>query len=124
MKTSIYIDREDVRKTEEQEKFTWTINVISNIGITSDELEIPENVEELSVEFRKNMRALLQKFDVKIVDEHDGNIKIYVEDNLIAEWHKPQYILRTDLSAIEPSKRLFVEMITDHWSVFDGEDNE
>ena len=119
MKNSIYIDREDVKSTEEQEKFSWIINTISNIGIV-EELQIPENVEDLSVEFRKNMRGLLQKFDIKIVDERDGNIKIYVEDNLIGEWHKPQYILHTDRSAIEPSKRLFVEMILDHWSVFDG----
>lgn len=123
MKNSIYIDREDVKSTEEQEKFSWIINTISNIGI-AEELEIPENVEDLSVEFRKNMRGLLQKFDIKIIDEHDGNVKIYVEDNLIGEWHKPQYILRTDLSAIEPSKKLFVEMVLDHWSVFDGEQNE
>ena len=124
MKTSIYIDREDFKKVEEQEKFTWTIKIISSIGITTEELEIPENVEDLTVEFRKNMRGLLQKYDIKIVDEHDGNLKIYVEDNLIGEWHKPQYILRTDLSAIEPSKRLYTEMILDHWSVFDGENNE
>jgi hypothetical protein len=122
-KLSIYIDREDARKVEEEERDTFIKGVLTSIGIPLDDVwpgERLENVEQ-KIEFQKRM----EEFELDILNDGDHGVKIYVGDELIAEWFRPQFVMHTDRRARRPSKRLFYEMTIRFWSMFEeGEEDE
>ena len=81
---SIYIDREDFSKVEEEERDSFIKGVLTQIGIPLEKVwpeERLENVEQ-KIEFRK----LMASFDVDILDDGDRGVKIYVDNGVIAEW--------------------------------------
>jgi hypothetical protein len=63
-------------------------------------------------------------YHVDILDDGDRGVKIYVDNDVIAEWKKPKYILRTNPKARRPVDRLFYEMIISFWSMFEGDNDE
>lgn len=121
----ILVDREDVQKITSEEQFNFIINILANIGLPEEQLEIFLN-QEFSVEQKIKFRKLCETFDISVIDDLEGGVKIYVISNhertMIAEWYKPKYVLRINSEELDRSKKFFVELHTSWWSVFDGQD--
>lgn len=113
---------ENTRQVEDEEKSRFVRDVLNSLGIDIE--GIWDEDGNLSIENKIKLRKLLSTFNIDIVAEPGGNLQIYHENTyLIGEWKKPQYVLKKDLSQKDPRKRLYVEMRTNYWSVFE-ENNE
>ena len=123
MEYSVYINREDAAKAENQELNSFVRAIIDEIGIDVD--EIWDEEEELNVNSKAKLRDLLSKYDIEIIHDGDRGYQIYFEDTIVGEWFKPRFILRKDLSARRISQRVYYEMIVKFTSPFESdEDNE
>ena len=129
MKTSILANREDVRKVEAEAQHDFIFFVLESLEIPTDILEecFPETgLDDFGVEQKIKLRKYLRQFDVHIIHDGDGGIKIYVDRDVVAEWKKCIFSLREDRSAIDPNDRLYVEVHINYWTIFDNieEDGE
>ncbi len=114
--STIYIDKEDAKIVEEQERNIFIKSVLSEMGIPLDELW-PE--DELNIEQKAKLRDFLAHVGVDILDDRDRGMQIFAEGKMVAEWFKPTFILREDASVVNRNKRFFFEMKTKCWSVFE-----
>lgn len=121
MQVSIYIDREDHKSIEEEERNLFLRGVLEEVGVPVDDIW-PEL--ELTVEQKVEMRDLLTKLDIDIIADNDRGYKIYHEDSLLAEWFKPRFILREDKGAKVFSSKLYYEMVIKTWSIFEQEESD
>lgn len=109
---------ENTRKIEDEEKAQFVMNVISSMGIPTE--DILNDNSELSIENKIKLRNLLATYNVNVIDSSDGELQIYVDNEIVAHWKKPTYILKRDLSAHDPKKKLFLEMKINFWSIFEN----
>lgn len=116
---TLYVNREDFRQVEEEERNNYLLKILENIGVPVEGL-----FENNSIKNRIKLKELLSKYKVTVVLESSGDMDIYYESDLIAKWFKPRYILRQDHSEPDPSKKLFFEMILDYVSVWDETQEE
>lgn len=124
MKGTILLNyNEDTRQVEEEEKArflrgileacfdnTEAGNQIAAIWNTDGVLSAPQKVK---------LRGILATYGLQVIDDLDGHMQIYLENELIAEWFKCTYKLKRDLRVIDPHKRVYLEMNVNCWSVFD-----
>lgn len=78
----------------------------------------------LGVEQMVKLRDLLSKLELEIIDDGDRGTKIYNNETLLGEWKKPRFVLRTDNAARTFAKKLYYEMITDTWTIFEEKKND
>jgi len=116
---SIYLDREDAKKVENEESNIFVRSILEKIGVPLKDIW-PEI--ELNVKQKVLLRDLLIKLDIEIINNFDREYEIYCGDNLLAKWSKPKFILREDKKARNPNKRFYYEMVINTWSVFDQEE--
>lgn len=123
MKTSILVDREDVRKVEAQEQYLFVQNVLAQMELPLEEC-FPESneLEDFTIEHKLHLRKILDKFGVLVLDDRDGGVKIYVEKDLIAEWKKCRFELREDPGEIDPRKKLYAVIYIDYWTMFEEQE--
>jgi hypothetical protein len=100
---------------EEQGRFVYSI--LSAFGVPLDDWQ----GGELSNEQHIHLRSVLRSYQIEVINDLDGGVKIYCEGELIGEFHKPRYILRKDAKQVDPTKRLYLEMITNTWSILETE---
>ncbi len=116
MEYSILLDKHENTKSvevEEQNKFILSI---------VEQLEIPYewNGEPTLTIFDKiKLRKVLSQYNISIIDNNAGEVKVYLEQQLIATWHKAFFCLREDRSQIDPEKRIYMEMKCKCNSVFE-----
>jgi hypothetical protein len=110
---------ENTKQVEEEEKSIFVRSILEHLGLPIHDIWNDEHID-LSIEERIKLRGILSSFDVSIINEGDGNLKIYVDKETIGEWKKPTYVLKRDYSQIDPKKFLFLEMHTEFWSVFEN----
>jgi hypothetical protein len=118
MKAVIYVDRDDYKTIEDEERNKFVKGVLAQIGIPLDEVW-PDT--SLTTEQKVALRHLLGKYDVFLAGK-EGNTEIYVSGELVGQWKKPRYRLRIDDSEIDPAKKTFLEMTIECSSVFDEDD--
>ena len=107
MQYTVLLDRgENVRKVETEEQSRFIFSVMESLHIPFEW----EPDKEMTALDKINIKKLLAEYNITIIDDLDGNVKIYVGMDLIGEWHKPIYCLREDRSQLDPKKRLFLEM--------------
>jgi len=116
MEGSIYINREDARKEETDIRNEFIRGVLEELGLPVDKIW-PEL--DLTVEQKIELRDLLEKTNVEIIDDSDRGYKIYSDRDLIAEWFKPRFILKKDLGARTAKKKLYYEMQIKTWTIFE-----
>lgn len=111
---------ENTRQVEEEEKSAFVKGILDNIGIPMPEVWGEDG--SLSVQGKIKLRSILSTYNVNVIDDKDGELTIYVEKEKVALWKKPTYILKRDFSQIDPKKKLFLEMHTEAWTVFENAD--
>jgi hypothetical protein len=117
----ILCDRDDFRGVEAEMKSLFIRGVLEKIGVPLENIWDNGKIE-LSTEDKIKLRDILRKLDIDIIDDHDGGITINHEKEIIAEWKKSRYELHTDLSEIDPSRKLYIKLFVNYSSVFDSED--
>jgi len=115
--TILLNSNENTRKVEEEEKSNFVRSILTEMGLPLEGIYDENGM--LSYEGKVNLRSLLSKYGVQVIDTYEGEIKIYADRDLVASWNKPKYVLRQDLSELDPTKRLFLEMHINNWSIFE-----
>lgn len=124
---TILVDREDTRIVEGEEKYNFIITILLNLGLPEEEIEAcyPADDEELSVQNKIKLRKLCDSFQISVIDDMDGGLKIYVtsenEKTLVAEWKKCWFMMKINNEELDRSKKIFAELHTSWWSVFEEE---
>lgn len=122
MEYSIYINREDATKVEEEERDIFIRSVLEAIGLEFD--DIWEEGKPLDPETKLKLWSFLNTYEIDIIHDGDRGYKIYIEGEVVGEWFKPRVILKQDNKALKISKRFFYEMIIKYSSLFEEEEVE
>lgn len=116
MQYSILLDKyANLHEVEVEEQTRFVISII-------EALEIPfewNSNEPFSILDKVRLRKILSKNNISVISSSDGEVKIYLERDQIAEWKKPLYMLKEDPSQVDPRKKLFIEMKCDFSSIFE-----
>jgi|ERR1035437_4977862 hypothetical protein len=118
---------ENTHQVEEEEKSRFLREFLENTFESSPDVstqikEIWDVDGPLSAPQKVKMRNILNTYNVMVIDDLDGHMKIYVDNELMAEWLKCSYKLRKDLQVTDPQKRIYLEMHVECWSVFDSQE--
>jgi hypothetical protein len=121
--TSFLVSRNEAKEKARILMYQWVYGILSQIGADFED-SIPENgdPESLTPIQRAKMRKTLEVNKIFISDNKDGEIGIYVEDELIAKWNKPFYKMCLDPSKINPKDKYYTEVEISFGSVFDEEE--
>lgn len=89
--------------------------------LESIEVPIEFNPDEpLTVESKLKLRKDLQVHNIQIIDDLDGGLKVYVQNEKIGEFFKCSYKVKEDLTALDPNKKLFLEMQVNFSTIFEN----
>lgn len=120
MKGTILLNYGDsTRHVEEEEKMRFLKDVLDQMGVPINDFWNTD--EPLSIEQKIKLRAILATYSVQVIDDLDGHLQIYVDDELVGEWNKCTYKLKRDLRQLDPRKQLYLEMTVDFWTIFEDE---
>lgn len=101
--------------SEEQTKFI--LSIVEALGIPFEwDSNVPFGVLETI-----RLRKTLNQYNVGVIDDMEGGTKIYLDNKLVAEWKKTSYMLKEDISQIDPKKKLYIEMKCSFQSMFEEE---
>jgi|SRR5580698_3016018 hypothetical protein len=126
MKGTILLSHdEDTHRVEEEEKARFIRGFLEQCFEGAPEVAAQINSiwnvdGPLPASQKVKLRGLLTTFGIQIIDNLDGHMQIYLENELQAEWFKCTYKLKKDLRVIDPRKRIYLEMEVSCWSVFDS----
>lgn len=122
MKDSIQADKDNYREVFQQLRFDWLCTILSQTGMNLDDC-FPEsgNYQDQTIQQKNKLRNDLNDNNILIIDNSDDSIIIYIQDQEIARWSKPNYIKREDLKQLDRKKRFYIEIIIEYNSVFDEE---
>lgn len=101
----------NVYQFEAEEKQKFLQNVLDSLDINYSNL-----FKDDSGETKIKLKILLEKYNIKIVDEED--YFIYVEKDLVAKMQKPIYKIKKDLLSLD-RKNVYMEAEIDFWTIFD-----
>jgi hypothetical protein len=107
----------NLREVEAEEQTKFVISVI-------EALEVPfewNSNESFSLLDKIRLRKILGQYNIAVIDDMNGGVKIFLERDKIAEFYKPAYILKEDYAEIDPRKKLYIEARCSFDSIFDGE---
>lgn len=119
MQQEILCNRDDFKSIEVELRSQFIRATVEEMGIKLDEVWPEDKIIFETVEDKIKFREVLAKYNILVIDDHDGGTKIYVEEEMIGEWKKTKYQLQTDLSQIDPSKKVYIKMLVECWSVFE-----
>lgn len=122
MENIILANREDIRNIEEEERINFIRSVFHSMDLPIEDC-FPEEGEWLT-EQKIKLRRVLSEFNIDLVENVDGSLKIFVDKQVIAEWFKPMFYLKQDLSEPNPKNRLYAEVHTKSWSLFEDITNQ
>jgi hypothetical protein len=122
MKGVILLNHNDnTRIIEEEEKSRFLRSIIDEAGVPQEQLEFWSADQPLTVEQCLKLKGLFSTYSIQVVDDRAGEMQIYMDQKLVAEWYKPTYKLKKDLSQLDRRKRIYLEMTVSCWSLFDEE---
>jgi len=125
MKGTILLNyNENTHQVEEEEKTRFLREILTycfeGIPQVADQIaEIWNTDGPLPAAQKVKLRNILATYDIQVIDDLDGHLKVYLKDELMAEWFKCIYKLKKDLQVTDPRKRIFLEMEVNYWSVFE-----
>ncbi len=123
MQFSANADRGEERKVTDKLRYQWVQWVLEQMGVEwGDSFSESGDPEEATILQKALMRRKLEQNNITIRDNHDGSVDIYVEEERIAYWSKPNYRLRLDPTKINKKDQQYSEIDMECWSVFDDEE--
>lgn len=122
MNGTILLDyQENVKKVEEEEKLRFLKDLLEQMGVPYLEaFETPDNLD-LTPAQRSKLKNILLTYNIQVIDDRAGYMKVYVEGELIAEWNKCTYKIKRDYSQLDRKKQLYLEMEINCWTIFEEE---
>lgn len=118
MQGTILLDyNENTRRVEDEEKQRFLRSLLDEMGVPVQEIWTDDSL--LSAGQKIKLRSFLQTYNVSVIDDFDGGLKVLVDNELIGEWKKCNYVLKKDLSQVDKKKQLYLEMQVDCWTVFE-----
>jgi hypothetical protein len=129
MKGTILLNyNEDTHQVEEEEKARFLKGILEQCFDNTDvatQIQTIWNTDGLlSAPQKVKLRGILATYSMQVIDDLDGHLRIYLENELIAEWLKCTYKLKRDLRVMDPRKRVYLEMEVNCWSVFDDKEEQ
>jgi hypothetical protein len=116
MKAVILLNYNDnVQQVESEEKLRFLRTLLEQMGVPIDFWDD----EILNIEQKIKLRNILATYAIQVIDDLDGHMSVYVENEKIADWNKCIYKLKQDFNQLDRKKRLYMEMHIDCWSIFD-----
>lgn len=121
MKGNILLNyNENTKIVEDEEKLKFLKDLLDQMGVPT--AEIWGDDISLSIEQTLQLKKLLSTYNVYVIDDLDGGMKIYVDNELIGEWHKCSYKIKRDLAEIDRKKQLYLEMEINCWTIFEQQE--
>lgn len=121
MKAIILLNyNENTRQIEDEEKSRFLKTLLDQMGVPIDDIWVDDS---LSIEQKIKLRNVLTMYSIKILDDLDGHMQVYVENELVGEWNKCTYKLKKDKAEIDRKKQLYLEMEISCWTVFEQNEN-
>ena len=123
MKDLLFSDKEDAQKVVDKVRFSWIRCVLEQTGMDlgNSFSEGEDDLDSMTIAQKAELRHILDKNKILVLDDHDGGIRLYIDEDLIAEWKKPSFDLRHDNRQLNPKKKYYVGITIEYWSVFDEE---
>lgn len=113
---------ENTKLVEEEERYRFLHAILEQMGIPISEFWSDGSL--LSVDQKIKLRNILSTYSVLVIEDLDGHMQIYVDNELVGEWFKCEYKLKKDLRQIDPKKKLYLEMQVNYWSIFEEQESE
>lgn len=113
---------ENTKLVEEEERNKFLYALLEQMGIPVSDFWTNDSV--LTVDQKIKLRNILSTYNVQVIDDLDGHMQVYVEDELVGEWFKCEYKLKRDLRQRDPRKQLYLEMQVNYWSIFEEQESE
>lgn len=113
---------ENTQLVEEEEKNRFLYALLDQMGVPVDEFWT--NDSKLTINQRIKLRNILSTYNIQVIDDLDGHMQVYVEDDMVGEWHKCEYKLKRDLRQRDPRKQFYLEMQVNYWSIFEDQDSQ
>lgn len=129
MRLKVVANRSEAKEVALKVRFQWVKDILLSTGADFTDI-FPESEDELltyndmSIIQKAKLRKVLEQNKINIVDNHDGSLLIYLENDVIAEWKIPNFKLHFDRNELNPQKRWYIEIEMDYWSVFDEEEDD
>ena len=124
----IYVDREDIKTVEEEQRGLFVREVIELFEPEHPDFppfdEIWPEGEDLSVDQKIILRRFLGRLDIEITDTGDREVEIYLHDELVAKWFKPFVRLKKDMKQRSPAKQVYAEVAIRYWTKYDDQGEE
>lgn len=124
MKYSVLAGRDNFQEVILEEKYNFILAILEELEIDVSEVLTNTNPDVFE---RRKLKEYLYKYQVYISFNGDDSLEIYFHDGkipqLLAQWKKPFYIIKKDLSQIDPAKKTYVEIYFEFESIFDEENS-
>jgi hypothetical protein len=113
---------ENTGQVEEEEKTRFVRSLLDQMGVPIQEFWTSDG--PLAPQQKIKLRGILATYNIQVIDDLDGHLQMYVEGELIGEWHKCTYKLKRDLRQLDPRKQFYLEMEVNCWSLFEENETE
>jgi hypothetical protein len=105
----------NTREIAEQERARFVKTIIECL-----ELPIEYNLDKYAdIEEKVKLRQSLNKYRIFLIEDYDGGLQIFHENDLIAQWNKCRFKLKEDVASRDPKHKLYMEMAISCWSMFE-----
>jgi len=116
---SILVDVDSLKSVEEEEMNKFVKSFLLSMDLPNIE-EIWPDICLKSAKEKLKLRSMLSKYEIEVISDGDRGIKIYLKDELIAEWFKPNVILKKELHATKKLKdQYYYELKIKSSSIFE-----
>src|SRR5689334_16785731 len=89
---------ENTRQVEDEEKRRFLHSILEQMGVP---LDFWVSDEPLTIQQRMQLRKIFASYGINVIDNRE-TMEIYVEGEVVASWNKPHYVLKKDLSQLDP----------------------
>ena len=116
---SILVDIDSLKTVEEEEMNKFVKSFLLSMDLPNIE-EIWPDICLKSANEKLKLRSVLSKYEIEVISDGDRGVKIYLKDELIAEWFKPNVILKKELQATKkPKDQYYYELKIKSSSIFE-----
>lgn len=116
---SILVDIDSLKSVEEEEMNKFVKSILLSMDLPNLE-EIWPDICLKSAKEKLKLRSVLSKYEIDVISDGDRGVKVFLKDELIAEWFKPNVILKKELQATKKLKdQYYYELKIKSSSIFE-----